>query len=181
MPHRASACGPLKEICFLTRGISAVYIPPWSVTAMGNTCLSCRCLVALAFFLPGACATTGPVTADRVRADMASIIRDIDENRGAVDRLKDRRIGKTGFYYIVDTEGRVLAHPQQALVGSSFRDHWFINTIIERGSGCITYRLGNRTHLVFFDRINDWEILCFSILAQDMPNHGDCPQAEAPE
>jgi hypothetical protein len=134
--------------------------------------------MALTLFLPCACATTGPVTADRIRADMASIKNDIEANRGAMSRLKDRRVGKTGFYYIVDTDGRVLAHPQQALVGSSFRDHWFINTIIARGSGCLSYRLGNRTHMVYFDRLNDSELLCFSILADDLPQPADCPQAE---
>ncbi|MBN2159232.1 MAG: Cache 3/Cache 2 fusion domain-containing protein [Spirochaetes bacterium] len=142
--------------------------------------LSYRSLFALALVLPCGCATTGPVTADRIRADMASVVKSIRANRGTIDRLNDRRVGKTGFYYIVDTNGRVVAHPQKALIGSSFRDHWFVNTIIDRGTGCISYRLGSRTHLVFFNRLDDWEILCFSILADDLTQPADCPQVEMP-
>ena len=85
-----------------------------------------------------------------------------------VERLKNRRLGKSGFYYIVDFEGTVVFHPQSALIGTSFKDHWFIEKLTGEKTGCMMYRLGNRTHVIYFDQISDSEILCFSILADDL-------------
>ncbi len=121
------------------------------------------------------CASTGPVTPSRIKKELSSIQRSIGRDRGAIEGLGRLRMGRSGFYYVVDGEGRVVFHPQSALIGSSFKNHWFINRIISEGTGCISFRLGNRTHLVFFERINDFEVLCFSILADEMARlPGEC-------
>lgn len=125
------------------------------------------------------CASTGPVTSSRIRDDIASIKKDFSAGKNIVERLKKKRVGKSGFYYIVDFEGSVVFHPQSALIGTSFKDHWFIEKLTTDRSGCMMYRLGNRTHVIYFDQISDSEILCFSILADDMRQPPlDCQQLE---
>src|SRR4030042_5811849 len=114
------------------------------------------------------CATTMLITSSTIRKDMAAIKRDINGNRSAMNGLKNKRVGSTGFYYIVDIEGNVVFHPRTALIGTSFKNHWFIDKIITDRSGCLTYQLGNRTHVVYFEPLNDSDILCLSIVSDEI-------------
>jgi hypothetical protein len=123
------------------------------------------------------CATVSLVTSDRIRSDITSIKRGYNADRNYIKKLKDRRVGKTGFYYIIDSNGTVIFHPQAALVGSNFNNHWFVNQILTDKSGCITYQLGNRTHVVFFESLGDSEILCLSLVADELQQlPGECKQ-----
>lgn len=127
------------------------------------------------------CATTAVTVApDRIRAEMKSIVSEISLNRSSMKGLGGRRLGVTGFFYIVDADGIVVFHPRPALIGTSFRNHWFIKKIMEEKSGCLTYRLGNRTHVVYYERLNEEdEILCFSIVSDDLSAPPlDCPPAD---
>lgn len=136
-------------------------------------------LLLAPFFVLSGCATTGPVAAVKIRSAMASIRQEIAANRNAIDRLKNKRVGKTGFYYVVDFEGRVVFHPQAALIGSSFGGQWFVNQLLSEKAGCLTYQLGNRKHFVFYEPLNDSEILCLSIIADDIAQiPAECRQAE---
>jgi hypothetical protein len=140
---------------------------------------ACFGLLAVIFIQVFGCSSMGPVTSNRIREDIASIKKDIAAGKNITEQLKNKRIGKTGFYYIVDFEGTVVFHPQSALIGSSFKDHWFINKLTTDRNGCMMYRLGNRTHVIFFEQVSDSEILCFSILADDLSTPPlDCQQLE---
>lgn len=135
-------------------------------------------ILILLFFTAG-CTTATLVNSSTIRKEMAAIIKDINRSRNSIESLKNKRVGSTGFYYIVDVDSRVVFHPQAALIGTSFKNHWFINTIIEERSGCLTYQLGNRTHVVYFDQLNDSEILCLSIVSNDIRGAAtECRQAE---
>ena len=126
------------------------------------------------------CATAVQVTMDGIRSEMASIKKDIARNRDNIEKLKSIRIGTTGYFYIVDTEGTVVIHPQSALIGSSFKNNRFINKIIANKTGCISNQLGNRVHVVFYDQLNDSEILCLSILSDDLSSlPSDCQQGDS--
>ena len=124
------------------------------------------CLLALA--LVSGCATAVIITGDSINAQMASIKNEINLNRESINKLKNTRVGATGFFYVIDTDGSVVFHPQSAIIGSSFKNHWFINKILEEKTGCLTYQLGNRTHVIFFDQLNDSEMLCLSIVSDDL-------------
>ena len=125
------------------------------------------------------CTTATLVTSSTIRKEMSAIKQDITINRSSIEILKNKRVGSTGFYYIVDIDGKVVFHPQAALIGTSFKNHWFIDKIINERSGCLTYQLGNRTHVVYFEQLNDIEILCLSIVSNDIRQAvTECRQAE---
>jgi hypothetical protein len=126
------------------------------------------CLASAILIQMTGCSSIGPVTSSRISGDIASIKKDIAAGKNVTDQLRKKRVGKTGFYYIIDFEGTVVFHPQSALIGTSFKDHWFTNKLIADRNGCLMYRLGNRTHVVFFEQVGESEILCFSILADDL-------------
>ncbi|HPL15052.1 MAG TPA: Cache 3/Cache 2 fusion domain-containing protein [Spirochaetota bacterium] len=123
------------------------------------------------------CATKRPVTSDRIKAEMAAIIRNIATDRTVMNSLREKRVGKTGFYYVLGADARVVFHPRQALIGTSFSKTWFVSQLLTRKTGCLTYTLGNRTHFLFFSPINDSEILCLSIVSEDIPQPVECEAA----
>ncbi|MBN1496173.1 MAG: hypothetical protein JXA07_05350 [Spirochaetes bacterium] len=125
------------------------------------------------------CVSCGTLSAGRIRSGMASIIKEVAANRGAISLLKNKRVGKTGFYYVVDSDGRVVFHPQAALIGTIFKDDWFISQLLLEKKGCLAYQLGNRKHLVFYEPLNGGEILCLSIISDDLGQvPADCSQPE---
>ncbi|OHD71364.1 MAG: hypothetical protein A2W19_10185 [Spirochaetes bacterium RBG_16_49_21] len=132
----------------------------------GNKFPAAICML-LALIVTG-CATSRLITVDGIKTETASIKNDITRDRANINKLKNIRVGATGFYYVVDTDGMVVFHPQSSLIGVSFKNHWFINRVIAEKSGCLTYRLGLRTYLILYEPLNDSEILCLSILTEDV-------------
>ena len=53
--------------------------------------------------------------------------KNINDNRNYLYKIKTKRVGKSGFYYILDNNGKVIFHPQALLIGRSFKDFWFAN------------------------------------------------------
>ncbi|HPV40500.1 MAG TPA: hypothetical protein PKX40_04910 [Spirochaetota bacterium] len=141
-------------------------------------------IILLLVILPGfgamlaGCATGRPVSSDRIKTEMAAIIRDINADRTFMNSLGEKRVGKTGFYYVLDADARVVFHPRQALIGASFSKTWFVSQLLTRKSGCLTYTLGNRTHFLFFSPVNESEILCLSIVSEDLPQPVECEAAQ---
>ncbi|MBP7737256.1 MAG: Cache 3/Cache 2 fusion domain-containing protein [Spirochaetes bacterium] len=135
-------------------------------------------LLVILMALSLGCAASRVITSEGIRNEMAAISREIDSNRSAMNALRERRVGKTGFYYVLDSDGRVVFHPRLVLIGSSFSKVWFVNQLLEEKSGCFTYVLGNRKHYLFYTPINDFEILCLSIISDDIPPGVDCKAAQ---
>ena len=79
---------------------------------------------------------------------------------------------KNGFYFALDSEGRILFHPNPILIGSKFDKSDFIKEIINRRSGCLGYDFMGKKHLIFFEPVNDEDILCFSIPASSVSGNG---------
>jgi hypothetical protein len=143
--------------------------------------ISTAIFISIIFIFPLSigCTTAAMVTSSSIRKDIMAIKQDINANRSAMNGLKNKRVSNTGFYYVVDIEGFVVFHPQAALIGSNFKKHWFIDKIITERSGCLTYQLGNRTHVIYFEQLNDSEILCLSIVSDDiLQTAAECRQAE---
>jgi len=109
------------------------------------------------------CSGITVVDENRINKDFNSMLEAVKKDRKNVYSIKDRRVGKTGFYYIINRNGLVVFHPQAVLIGSDFKRYWFIDEILEAGSGCISYSIGNMNQMVFFKPINKSEILCLSI------------------
>ncbi len=141
-------------------------------------------ILLLAFILEASvmlslgCATSIPATSAGIRKDMAAISHEIAVNRMALNKLGNRRVGKTGFYYVLDSDGTVVFHPREPLIGTSFSKVWFIKQLLAEKTGCLTYTLGNRTHYLFFSPLGDTEILCLSIVSDDLPRPVECKAAE---
>lgn len=135
--------------------------------------------IACAAVLAVSCASTQRISVSVIRLELAAIRDRIERDPSSMAQLPGRRVGTTGFFYVLDGEGAVVSHPQSALVGTNFRHHWLFALLEREKSGCVTYQLGRRIHLVFFERLEDGGAVCLSILAEELsPPPVDCIQPE---
>ena len=148
-------------------------VKTWKAIFMTRT----RLVILISLLILIDCATFSPASIDAIHADMESVARGISVDRSYMYTLGNRRIGKTGYYYVLDTDGRVVFHPRSALIGTSFSKVLFIDQLLGEKSGCLTYTLGNRKHYLFFMHIDDSEILCLSIVSEDLPQAVECNAA----
>lgn len=116
-----------------------------------------------------------------ISADMEEHVKKAASRSLDRDSLRSRRVGKSGYYYVVDADGRVVMHPSAMLEGRNFGSLWFMQQVLARRQGCLRYRLGDRTYAIFFVPLGEREILCLSVLADELRSGFlDCPLAEAP-
>ncbi len=137
-------------------------IPGFRVTAIG------RILLVLCVFSTFMCRYSGQVRISDIRLQMNRIIGNVDRDYRNMVKVKDMRVGKTGYLYVISKNGRVIVHPQEALVGYSFIDNPLIKTILKMKSGCILQDLEGRRRYVFFRPVADQGFLCLSISTDDL-------------
>jgi len=117
----------------------------------------------------------------RHRADTASEELDraaslVNEERGNVFSLNEEEYPGNGFFYILNSQGIVLMHPKAALTGEDFSRYDFMRDILEKERGCVTFASGTRTISIFFTRLNNGDILCFTLESTVADGtYGVCP------
>jgi hypothetical protein len=123
-------------------------------------------LIVSALFL--SCSSTLQITRKTINDDMIDALNIIKLSKVNYLRLGNKQIGKTGFYYIINTDGRVIFHPKLILVGKSFKGLWFIDPVLKGNEGCIKYNVSGNKNYLFYKKINSDEILCLSIMEEDI-------------
>lgn len=76
------------------------------------------------------------------------------------DILRKTKIGKTGYYYVLDSNGVVIVHPKNDFIGKNFSHFDFIKEIIQKKSGVIRYKWEGKYKIVSFEYYKnlDWII-----------------------
>jgi hypothetical protein len=116
-----------------------------------------------------------------IKMEMSGVKRMIQGDRAMIARLKDKRINKRGFFYVIDSTGRVIYHPQELLIGRNFSNYWFIKHILQERSGCLSYTVGDQDHYIFYESLQGGEILCYSVAALDLEGPAERCKRLAPE
>ncbi len=87
-----------------------------------------------------------------------------EENREKAARfLLTKKIGESGYYYIINSKGIVLYHPQKELVGRDVTNFDFIKRQIQDKNGYLEYRWKNphevieRDKVLYMDYIPEWD------------------------
>jgi hypothetical protein len=118
-----------------------------------------------------ACSSSQKITRKTIDDDILNAMNMINNNKINYLRLGEKQIGKTGFYYIINSEGRVVFHPQLILIGKSFKGLWFIEPVLKVNDGCINYSVSGNRNYLFYKKINNDEILCFSIMQEEIAGY----------
>jgi hypothetical protein len=113
------------------------------------------------------CITVRPLTSDSVFRELDSHAEEIAGKPGEINSLKGIRVGTTGYYYVLDANGRIISHPVKALIGFGFRENSLFKTMQESGRGCARQKLGDEDKLVFFVPARGIGFVCLSISAAE--------------
>ena len=143
---------------------------------LAQNIIFCVCLIALT--LPS-CRSMPRVHLSKVNLEISKVKSAISRSRDNIILLKDKRVGNSGFYYIINNDGVVIFHPQSVLIGRSFKKFWFIDAILKEKSGCLKYYVGEKEQTIYYRDINEYEILCFSIMSEEVDDStSECKTAD---
>ena len=127
------------------------------------------CLSILILFMGSpSCSGRQVISSDSIYNKMKDIRLRINRDRSYLKKLPEQKIGRSGYFYIINTEGKIVSHPQKYLIDKNFGNNPFVRQIIEKKSGCYRYKTENFTQLIFYEMLNEHEILCLSIMAGDL-------------
>ena len=107
------------------------------------------------------------VTERNIRMELSRAKRMIQTDRDKMVKLKDKKVNKRGFFYVIDNSGLVVYHPQELLIGRNFSNYWFIQSHFKEPQRMSELPGRHPGALYLFD-INRSQILCYSVSAADM-------------
>jgi len=114
-----------------------------------------------------ACSTSGTLAKSAIDRRFASYAAD-PAQLGAVRADAAHTMGRSGYFYIIGTDGRIRYHPQRALIGLSFMENRFVKRLIESREGCIEQNIEGRYRIIKFKMIDTARILCFSVSSDEV-------------
>ncbi|BAI81793.1 methyl-accepting chemotaxis protein (plasmid) [Deferribacter desulfuricans SSM1] len=95
----------------------------------------------------------------------AELIKEITETQKKLlanieHTIKDTKIGKTGYYYILDSKGNLVLHPSPKLEGKNVSKYDFIQKMMNTKQGIINYKWKGRNKIVVYTYYpkRDWII-----------------------
>jgi len=118
--------------------------------------------------LLGSCAGAGVVSIESIQKKLDLFSSEIQKDRNTILTIKKRRVSQTGFYYIINSEGKVVFHPRPLLVGADFSRFYFVAEMLKKREGCYSVNRGSSDQLMIFKPISSDEILCLSIPAHEV-------------
>ena len=128
-------------------------------------------ILFIAAIMFSSCSSSIKITKKIIDDDMQNAMNIISGNKINYLRLGEKQMGKTGFYYIINSEGKVVFHPQLILVGKSFKGLWFIDPVLKGNEGCVNYNVTGNKNYLFYKKINNDEILCFTIMEEEITEY----------
>jgi hypothetical protein len=114
---------------------------------------------------------TKPET-EKLKNNFANIRAKIQKDRSYINVLMKERIGKTGYYYIISSNGIVIAHPQAFLKGADYSKFSFIQDILNNKSGCTSYTVTDKEFTIIHEPLNVEEVLCLTIQSNELSDEG---------
>ncbi len=151
--------------------------PERSLNRFARFVFNCSIFVSFLLLITASfsCMHKSPVRRETIATEIDGMIQVLQRNLSPESRFSENKIGKTGYFYLIDAEGTVLFHPQSALTGMSFSDNPLIKRIMEKKSGCIIQFFEGMNKTVFFKPAGNNSIICFTISTAEISGPvGDC-------
>jgi len=108
------------------------------------------------------------VNSGAVREDITLTMNSLNRSALTIRNLNRKRVGKSGYYYIVDAAGTIVSHPQSAMAGFRLGENPFIQYIVRHKSGCVVQTIEGRTRIILFRTLRNDAILCLTIPAGEV-------------
>lgn len=110
-----------------------------------------------------------------VQDDITLTMNTLNRSTLSIRNLSRKRVGKSGYYYIVDSRGTIVSHPQTAMTGFRLGDNPFIRYIVRHREGCVIQDIEGKSRIILFRTLKDSSILCLTIPANELS--GDIMQS----
>jgi len=107
--------------------------------------------------------TTTSINEYNAQKEIDNQVNSIKKNRDYVYKLDNKTIGKSGYYYILRSNGKIAYHPKKALIDADFSTLSFVKKILTEKNGCIMMEEAGVSRYIFFKEIDENEILCLTI------------------
>lgn len=114
---------------------------------------------------------SGLMKKENIETDFEKTKKRIQRSRLNYTFLSKKKVGKRGFYYIINHNGVVIYHPRSLLIGRNMAQYDFIGEIIKKKRGCISYDMASRNHLLIFDILSVQEILILAISGKEVKEY----------
>jgi len=113
------------------------------------------------------CATTS-INEYNAQKEIDNQVKSIKKSRDYVYKLDNKTIGKSGYYYILRSNGKIAYHPKKALINADFSSFSFVKLILTERNGKIIMEEAGVSRYIFFREIDKNEILCLTIDKSDL-------------
>ncbi len=131
---------------------------------------------ALAAFL--SCATGSMLESNEVSAEFRKTFEPLYRSPLAIDSIRQRRVGATGYYYLVSPQGIIIYHPQSAIVGMNFSENPLVKRIMREKNGCLRHLFEGTEKVLIFRPLADGSILCLTLSTGEITDPGALGCAE---
>ena len=100
----------------------------------------------------------------------------ISEERGLQSArigISGRKIGESGYFYVIDSKGTVILHPEQEIIGSNISELDFIQEQMKKKSGYLQYvwfdtnNNINRKKALFMEYFEPWDWIIAASIYRD--------------
>lgn len=127
-------------------------------------------LYVLAFILASIvnCGHGNFVSVSSIREDMTATMNSLNRSGLDIRDLNRRRVGRSGYYYVVNSEGVILSHPQSAMAGFRLGENPFIRYILVHKHGCVIQTIEGKHRVILFRTLKDNSTLCLTIPATEV-------------
>jgi hypothetical protein len=122
----------------------------------------------LAFFVSGCASAPERVALSTLERKLSDYERIINAKRVYPENLTDVRVGASGFFYILSTEGRLIVHPKALFVGADFSGLPSVREMMGRERGVVSADEGGMRRTIAFAHLYDGNILCLTIDTGDL-------------
>ena len=165
MPERGCQSKAAWEFIFRTDVMFLILKFFFTVRQPGKKWIAMKryAFIVLSAIILGSCITGRGPGDDSIRKELYSVRREISMHTDGMSFLKDRRVGETGYFYIISKQGIVIYHPNQIIIGRSFNGFDFIRQIIEKQEGVLRYSREGLNYRIYFAPMDNDNILCLSI------------------
>ncbi len=128
----------------------------------------CCAVMAPVIFIFITCAPGLVLRAETIFSNIDQVAKSLAANRIAPSKLKDMKVGKSGYYYLLDNEGTVLSHPNQSIEGINFSGIPMVKAILEKKSGCFIQFFDGREKIIVFRNAEPRGVLCLTIDSEEV-------------
>ena len=119
------------------------------------------------------------MSAQNINRELFAAAESIKKDRSLVYTLDQKKVGSTGYFYIITSDGRISYHPKKALINFNFSEYPFAKKILKERNGCLISAADSKTRYIFYCEIGMDEILCLTIDSNEVDDDSrDCNSAD---